>query len=351
MTLTFGVEEEFMLVDRYGEVSDASAAVLADAPPADGDLQPELVRCQVESASPVCSTADELLGHLRTQRAQLGKAAERRGLRVRRRGSAPQQRTGPLSLTPEPRYEGMAQHFGSLLESVNICGCHVHVAVPDEETGVQLSNHLRPWLPLLLAVSANSPFSEGKDSGYASWRHRSMSLWPAAGPPPYFSSPDEYRSAVRTMLRTGAIIDERMVYWDIRLSARHPTLEVRVCDVLPTAEDATLIAVLIRALANRALQDIDAAPRIPTEQIQAGLWRAGRDGLAGRCPDPVTGRLVPALTLLHRATEFLDAGEREFVRSTVDRLMVCRGHANRQRSAFARRHRLTDVIDLLAGKP
>jgi carboxylate-amine ligase len=353
---TFGVEEEFMLVDRDGRLSNASAAVLADAPPADGELQRELVRCQVESASPVCSGADELLKHLQTQRDQLAKAAERHGLRLLPIGIAPHD-SSPPRLTADARYEEMSEHFGGLLDGANICGCHVHVAVPDPATGLQVGNHLRPWLPLLLAVSANSPFTAGKDSGYASWRHQSLSLWPTAGPPPYLESLAHYRETVASMRQTEAIMDEQMIYWDMRLSTRHPTLEIRVCDVVPTAEEATLLAVLVRALTVRALRDITdgrlAAP-VASETIRAGLWRAGRDGLAGQCPAP-DGELVPALVLLERLVHELDPvlqpGEREFARSRVDVLRRTGDPASRQRAAFARRERLGDVIDLLAGRP
>ena len=346
MTPTFGVEEEFMLVDRHGRLSDASAAVLADAPPADGELQPELVRCQVESASPVCTGADELLHHLRTQRAQLAKAADRHGLRLLPSGSAPQPEAGRRRLTPGDRYADMADHFGNLLNSVNICGCHVHVAIPDASAGIHVLNHLRRWLPILLATSANSPFTEGRDSGYASWRHQSMSLWPTAGPPPHFDSPEHYRATVNTLLSTGAIVDERMVYWDVRLSPTHPTVEVRVCDVAPTAEEAVAYAVLIRALATRALDE----PPIPTEAVQAALWRAGRDGLTGQCPDPATGRTVAATTFLRRLVDHVRPVLQPGVESYVDRL-GCGDPAGRQRAAYARRGRFTDVVDLLAGPP
>lgn len=352
MTPTFGVEEEFMLVDQHGRLSDASAAVLADAPPADGDLQPELVRCQVESASPVCATAGELLHHLRTQRAQLAKAADRHGLRLLPSGCAPQVDAGRRRLTPGKRYAKIAGHFGNLMDGVNICGCHVHVAIPDATAGIHVINHLRRWLPILLAISANSPFTDGRDSGYASWRHRSMSLWPTAGPPPHFDSPDHYRTTIATLRDAEAIVDERMVYWDVRLSKDHPTVEVRVCDVAPTPEEATVYAVLVRAIATMALDEPAVTP-IPTEAVPAALWRAGRDGLAGSCPDPATGRTLPTFAFLRclvdRLSPVFASGEAELVQSHMDALRRHGGPADRQRAAYARRGRITDVVDFLAG--
>ncbi|ONI90994.1 hypothetical protein ALI144C_01845 [Actinosynnema sp. ALI-1.44] len=352
--VTFGVEEEFMLVDQFGQLSNDSAAVLADTPPADGQLQREMVRCQVESASPVCSRADELLDHLKAQRAQLAKAADRHGLRILPAGSAPQAHAGTPALTAGSRYERMAEHFGGLIDDANICGCHVHVSIPDPATGVQVSNHMRPWLPLLLALSANSPFAAGKDTGYASWRHRCMTRWPASGPPPYFESEEHYTATVGDLVRSGAITDERMIYWDIRLSPTYPTLEIRVCDVAPTAEDATLLAVLIRALATQALHhvaDRRIAPRVSTEVLRASLWRAGRDGLEGHCLNPDSGHPVPVWSLVEDLVDQLDAvfrpGERAFVDDRLAWLRAVSGCAARQRAAFARRGQIADVIDLL----
>ncbi|MEV4314981.1 glutamate--cysteine ligase [Actinocrispum sp. NPDC049592] len=350
--ITFGVEEEFMVVDRHGRLSNASAAVLADAPPADGELQPELVRCQVESATPVCSTADELLGHLRTQRDQLAKAAGRHDLRLLPAGTAPQPDTWQTAVTADRRYERMATHFGTLIDSANICGCHVHIGIPDRASGVRVSNYLRPWLPVLLAVSANSPFAAGRDTGHASWRHQTIAMWPTAGPPPHFDSPDHYDATVQALLGTGAIVDEQMIYWDIRLSPRHPTVEIRVCDVAPTAPDATLLAVLTRALAATALQQRADAPPVPTETIAAALWRAGKDGLEGLCPDPFAERLMPATVALQRLVDHVREefapGEDEFVDRRVTALKSVPGGAFRQRAVFARRRRIRDVIDLLA---
>ncbi|MBP2477778.1 carboxylate-amine ligase [Crossiella equi] len=356
---TFGVEEEFILVHAdTGRLAAQAEAVRAGADTAGTDehLQEELTRYQVETASPVCTTADELRGHLTTLRARLSASARERGLYLLATGTAVLAEPWPPQLAGQDRYQDIAARYGGLVDT--LCGCHVHVAIPDAEFGVRLSNHLRPWLPLLLALSANSPFSRGQDSGHASWRHVTWARWPSAGPPPFFSSPEHYDASVSALLRTGAAMDRKMVYWDIRLSEQQPTLEVRVCDVAATVEEAVLLGVLTRALAQAAAYDIEsgvAAPPIPHEVLRAALWRAARDGVAGQCPDPESGALAPVTAVLRRALRRLKPvlvanQELELVEDLVVQLFARGGGAQRQREAMARRGEPMDVVELLAGQ-
>ena len=213
MTLTVGVEEEFLLVDETGQLSRLGPHVVDVADEEEGELQQELNRCQVESATGICRTPEEILGQLRDLRDELATVAAGRKLRLLASGSPLFAEENPPELTPNPRYHRMAEHFGTTATSVTTCGCHVHVAMEDREKGVQVINHLRPWLPLLLALTANSPFDRGADSGYCSWRHRLWTRWPSAGPPPALASLDQYESVVDGMLRSGAIMDRGMVYW------------------------------------------------------------------------------------------------------------------------------------------
>jgi carboxylate-amine ligase len=261
----------------------------------------------------------------------------------------------PPEITPTDRYRRIAEHFGAITNTGTSCGCHVHVGLPDRETAIAVSNHVRPWLPVLLALAANSPYNDGQDTRYCSWRHVLWTRWPSAGPPPIFASLDHYETVVAAMLRTEAMLDRGMIYWDIRLSERQPTLECRVCDVVVTAQEAALLGILVRGLVGRALDDLDAPPPLPTQEVlRANLWRAARDGLPGSCLHPVTGQLVP---IHHQLSDLLDhirpflratPGDLEFVLDGLDTIRAAGGGAQRQRAAFASRKNLGDVIDMLA---
>ncbi|WP_431873357.1 carboxylate-amine ligase [Amycolatopsis sacchari] len=355
-TLTLGVEEEFLLVDREAHLASDGPAVTDEVSDPPGQVEHELRTCQVESATEVQTTVEEVTHGLRELRNGLAAEAATRELRLLPSGVPPLAEDRTLAFTPSPRYQRMAGEFGAVARSALTCACHVHVAIPDRATGLAVSNRIRPWLPVLLALTANSPFHDGDDTGYASWRHVMWGRWPSSGPPPHFESEDHYESLVDAMLRTGALLDRGMVYWDIRLSEHQPTLEVRISDVAATVEEAGLLAVLVRGLAARAMDEGDAPDGKagpPPELLRTMLWRGARDGLSGKAVDPEDGDLVPAWHLVDRLVEQVrphlrQTGDEEFVREVLDRLRQTGGGADRQRAAFARRRQLTDVVDALA---
>jgi carboxylate-amine ligase len=348
-----GVEEEFLLVQADGRLSRYGPEVVDAAEEAPGELEPELKRCQVEAVSDVCRTPDEVLGQLTGMREQLAAAAATRGLRLLPSACPIVPETGAPEITPKPRYLRMAEWFGATARSLATCGCHVHIGIEDRETGVAVSNRVRPWLPVLLALAVNSPFN-GTDTGYASWRYQEWSRWPSAGPPPLFSGLDEYESTVDAMLRAGALMDRAMIYWDIRLSEHQPTIEFRIADVAAVPEDAALLATLIRGLVARALDWDGPPPELPQSVLRANLWRASREGLTGSTLHPVTGELGPVQSHVDDLVEFLRpvlGADLEFVKAGVARLRESGTGAGRQRAAFQRRGELTDVVDALVVTP
>ena len=349
-----GVEEEFLLVRADGRLS-RSGPEIADEATADtaettgGELEAELKTCQVEAVSGICRTPEEVLGQLTGLRQELAKAAKGRGLRLLPSACPVVPEDAAQEITPKPRYLRMAEWFGATARSVATCGCHVHVSVPDRATGVAVSNQVRPWLPVLLTLTANSPF-DGADTGYASWRYQEWSRWPSAGPPPLFASLDEYESTVDTMLRSGALMDRAMIYWDLRLSERHPTIEFRVADVAAVPEHATLFATLARGLVARALDTDTPPPVLSQEILRANLWRASREGLSGSTLHPVTGELGPVQSHLDDLVEHLRpvlGDDLEFVKDGIARLRERGTGAARQRAAFQHRGDLRDVVDAL----
>ena len=337
-TPTIGVEEEFVLADPgTGAPFLGNTAVAAAARRCGAELQLELSRCQIETATPVCTTITDLGNQLRRTRAQVAAAASAVGVAVLATG-VPPFGPPPTSITALPRYQRMAEHFGLLGEQV-ICGCHVHVGLDDRNLAVQVSNHLRPWLPVLLALTANSPVLAGRDTRYASWRHVLWSRWPSAGPPPYFRSAQHYDTVVADMLDHEVILDTAMVYWDVRLSAHLPTLEVRVSDVPATVEETVLLAALVRALVTTALRAVHSgqqAPVLDPALLRAAYWRAARDGVSGYALDTGSGHLISAREATARLVDHVRpalerTGDYRTVRCAVECVLGAGNGAVRQR--------------------
>lgn len=347
---TFGAEEEFLLVDpQTGAPAPHNAAVAAEAERRGVELQLELSSCQVETTSQVASTSAELGEELSRLRRTAAQAAEAAGVQLLACGLPP---TTPheFPVTDTPRYRRIGEEFGMIAHEQGICGCHVHVQVPDRVAAIHVSNWLRPWLPSLLALSANSRIYRNADSGHASWRSVLWRRWPAAGAPPFFASLDEYHDAVRRLVDTGVILDKKMIYWDVRPSADFPTVEVRVADVPATVAETVLLATLIRAAVMTALDSPDDARRLPPGALRAAYWKAAHDGLSGRTLDLIHGRgAVPAGeqlgALVQRVRPALESlGEYARVRDELDRVIADGNGAMRQLRAWRKRGEAMDVI-------
>jgi carboxylate-amine ligase len=338
---TVGVEEEFLLVDPDGGQPLPRNVDVAHAARERGvDLQLELTTCQVETATGVHSDRDALLAEITRLRREAARAARSCGaalLAVALPPTVPQH----FPITDTPRYRQIADRFGMIAHEQGISGCHVHVAVPDRGTAVRVCTWLRPWLPLLLALTANSAIYRESDSGYASWRSILWQRWPSAGPPPHLNSADEYDALVARLEESGAMLDDGMVYWDARPSAKFPTVEIRASDVPATAAETVLLATLARACVMTALAAIergDQAPEVPEPVLRAMYWRCARDGLEGR----TTATLTAFVDELRPALE--QAGDFDYARTELKRIVQDGNGAMRQRRAWRRSHDIRDVL-------
>lgn len=349
---TLGIEEEFLLCDPHtGRPVLRNTEVAAVGDELGMPLQLELTRCQIETSTSIGTHIRDLRDQLCESRAVTADAAARTGCQLLAVGT-PFFDPKPDEITQTSRYQRMAGQFGALTAGV-MCGCHVHVGVEDSEQAVQVINHLRPWLPTLLALTANSPISNGLDTGYASWRYILFGRWPSSGPPPHFTSAHEYAAAVATLLETGVILDPHMVYWDVRISDHLPTVEIRISDVPATVEETMTLATLVHALVITALRTIsrgEAAPNVPQELLRTACWRAARDGLDGRALDLEARRLVPAHQAIRRlrdhvAPTLADLGELEQVTTSLERVLEHGNGAIVQRRTLARRSNVADVVD------
>ncbi|HSK32862.1 MAG TPA: glutamate--cysteine ligase, partial [Propionicimonas sp.] len=237
---TVGVEEEFLLVDEAG----APVGLAQEA--AGGGVQLELKEEMLETGTEPCLTIGELDAEVRHQRLVAASAAEAAGARLAALGTSPLPVTS--SVTAAFRYRRIAAEYGLTAREQLTCGCHVHVRVADDEEGVAVLDRIGPWLPVLLAMSTNSPFWNGVDSGYASYRSQVWQRWPTAGPTATFGSAAAYHELVDALVATGSALDRAMIYFDARLSRNFPTIEIRVADACTNIDDTLLIAELARAL-------------------------------------------------------------------------------------------------------
>ena len=346
---TLGVEEEFLLVDpETGRPRAVGQAVLAASE--DGELTAELQQEQVETATKPCHTLDELSDQIRSARLAASKAAADVGVALVPLATSPL--AVEPTIMPSRRYAEMARRFGLTVAEGLTCGCHVHVAVDSPDEGVAVLDRIRPWLAPLHALSVNSPFWSGEDSGYQSFRGQAWQRWPSAGPYAPFGSVAAYREFVDTALGTDTLIDEGMIYLDARLSRRLPTVEVRVADVCREPDDAVLGAGLVRALVQTAA---DAAERgsapdpVRTEVLRLAAWRASRSGLDGELLDPRTWRPAPAAEVLaalvaHVTPALEECGDLHLVRELLDAVLRRGTGAQRQREVMTRTGDLAEVV-------
>ena len=262
MGVTFGVEEELLVVEpRQGRPLAAGDTVVQHALDALDDASPypedaiehEFKREQAELGSMPCTSADELTHQLVELRAAVAAGAANSGAAVAAIGTSPF-KVRPTA-TDDERYARMTAEFAHLARQQLTCGQHVHVAIDSRDEGAAVIDRIAAWLPLLLALSSNSPFWQGHDTGYASFRTVIWGLWPTAGPSGPFGDAAGYDAAVADLVRSGAALDEGMVYFDARLSASYPTVEIRVADVCTDVRDAVLLAALSRALVLTAAED------------------------------------------------------------------------------------------------
>jgi carboxylate-amine ligase len=372
---TFGVEEELLIVDPVtGEPLALADALLTgrklaadDAPdkpripdphdPADhhGDtgLTAELKLEQIETQTRPCLDYAELLLQIRQGRALADTAAKKHNARVAALATSPIAST--THTTPNPRYATMQERFGLTVHEQLTCGFHVHTFVESPEEGVAVIDRIRDKLAVLTALSANSPYWNGVETGFESYRTQAWNRWPTSGPSQIFGTHSMYRRVVTRLLDSGVLLDEGMIYFDARLSRNHPTVEVRVADVCLQTEDAALIAVLVRALVESASREwragVDPAP-VPTVLLRMAAWQASNCGLRGDLLDFGTFRPAPAAEVAEALVDYVapvlaEQGELELAREGVRRILDRGTGSEQQRRAM--QENLARTSDAAAG--
>jgi carboxylate-amine ligase len=362
-SVTLGVEEEYVLLDAdtglaVPRAAEVRAAARYEPVLRRGEVDNELLQALVEVATPVCTGLDEVTAHLARFRQALAAATHETGCRLAATGAAPLPAPADMPVTRKRRYQEMRADAGQLVDEQLIAGMHVHVGVPDKGAGAAALARVRPWLPVLIALAANSPYWQGGDTGYASWRTVVFGRWPVSGPPPFTADAAGYDDRVRTLLATGVIPDRHQLYWHARLSEDYPTLEVRAADVQLDLDTAVTLAGVARALVATALRQARRGVRPvepPPGVLDAASWHAARHGLTGTLVDPREGTPVPAADavaglLQHLTPALTDLGDADRVGEGVRRILDRGTGAARQRAAFASAG-TEGLLDLIAPVP
>lgn len=354
MLRTLGVEEEFHLVDlKTRRLTVRAQEVLQGL---SDSYVAELQQCVVEVNSNVVDTLAALSSDLRAQRRGLVDIAAALGIGVVAAGAVPLSVPAEMQVTDTARYRQMLADYQLLAREQLICGTQVHVGVHSRDEAVAVANRVAPYLPILLALSASSPFSaDGADTGYSSSRTLVWQRWPTTGLSAPVQTAAQYDALVSDLVASGVIADIGMVYFDVRPAGVAPTIELRICDSCPSVDTIVLIAGVFRALVEReaaALAAGEPATTISPTMGRAAIWRAARSGLEGDLVD-IDGPVArPATEVVAGLVESLRpqlemSGDWLMVTDLSRRVLAAGSSAARQRRALRRRGRLTDVVDQL----
>ncbi len=285
--LTVGIEEEYLLVDP------ASRDLAADPPDAllatcqerlSGRVSPEFMRCQIEVGTPVCASMAEARQELAHLRRTVIEIAGSHGLAPIAASTHPFATWRPQKTTERERYEQLEHDIGTPVRRLLICALHVHVGIDDPDLRIDLMNQVRYFLPHLLALSTSSPYWQGEDTNLMSYRLAVFNEMPRTGIPEDYVSYGEYQQHLSALIETGVIEDGTKIWWDIRPSARFPTLEMRICDVCTRLEDSLTIVALYVSLIRmlwRLKRNNVTWRRYKTILINENRWRAMRYGCNG----------------------------------------------------------------------
>ncbi|MEJ8572920.1 carboxylate-amine ligase [Microbaculum marinum] len=310
-SFTVGIEEEYLLVDRV------TRDLAADPPPELMErceaalpkrVAPEFLRCQIEVGTSVCSSLEDARSELAHLRGTIAGVASDFGLAPIAASTHPFANWASQQHTDRDRYNALARDIQMVIRRMLICGMHVHVAIDDDALRIDLFNQLSYFLPHLLALTTSSPFWQGHETGLKSYRLSVFNEMPRTGLPEAFSSEDEYRRTIDVLVHAGVIEDGTKVWWDLRPSARFPTLEMRIADVCTRLDDAIAVAAIFRCLARmlwRLRRENQRWRHYSRFLIEENRWLAQRHGASGGMIDFGKSRTVPYSELLEEILDLI----------------------------------------------
>jgi glutamate---cysteine ligase / carboxylate-amine ligase len=309
--LTIGIEEEYLFVDLETRnlAVDPPATMMADCEARlTGQVSPEFLRAQIEVETRVCTSVAEARADLAHLRSTVADVANNHGMGLIAAATHPFAKWNEQQHTDKERYNELAQDMQALARRLLICGLHVHVGIEDDDLRIDLMNQVRYFLPHLLALSTSSPFWGGEDSGLLSYRLSVFDAMPRSGLPDVFDSASEYDRLVAQMVNANVIEDATKFWWDVRPSARYPTLEMRITDVCTRLDDSIAIAALyvcILSMLYRLRKSNQRWRVYPRTMINENRWLAQRYGVTGNMVDFGIGQPVAYADLLEEVIELV----------------------------------------------
>ncbi|HKE00695.1 MAG TPA: carboxylate-amine ligase [Planctomycetota bacterium] len=356
---SIGIEEEFQVVDpvtrelrsHVEEIFDAGRKLLKER------IKPELHQSVVEIATGICPDIRAARQDVAATRAAIVRLAREQGLAIAAAGTHPFSHWADVSITPNPRYEQLIQDFQTVARANLIFGLHVHVGVEDRELAIGIMNEARYFLPHVLALSVNSPFWLGRETGWMSYRTKVFDKFPRTNIPDEFGSFGDFEDLVTMLLKTHCIADAKQIWWDVRPHPHFPTLEYRICDIPMRFDETITLAALLQAITvklYRIRRKNLGWRTYRRELLMENKWRAARWGVAGKLIDFGKAEEFPTPLLIEELLEFVDdvvddLGSREEV-NRVRWILENGTGADRQLRVWRETRDLKKVVDFVASE-
>jgi len=308
---TLGIEEEFQVIDPHTrelrshmeQIVEGGKMILKE------QVKAEMHQAVVEVGTNICRNVSEARKEVIYLRRTIAELAEQSGLRIAAAGTHPFSRWEDQPITDHPRYEQIVEELQDTARANLIFGLHVHVGIPDRETGLQIMNAARYFLPHVFALSTNSPFWEGRNTGFKSFRTKVFDKFPRTGIPDFFASAAEHDSYINLLIKTGCIDNGKKIWWDIRLHPFFETIEFRICDVPMRVDETIALAALMQAIVAKIhkLMKSNLNFRLYRRALMnENKWRAARYGLDGKLIDFGKQEEVECRSLVYELLDFVD---------------------------------------------
>jgi carboxylate-amine ligase len=351
---TLGVEEELMILDgeTFALANEIDAITEAHAGKGDGEVKPELLQSVLEIATPVSKDLEEVGRHVRRLRREVSEAAATKGLAIGSAGTHPTALWEEQRVSADPRYRELIAALKFIARQEIIFGLHVHVGIDDAEKAIHVANGMRVHVPVLLALSANSPYWRSDATGLASTRMPIFRAFPRVGIPPHYEDWADYENRIGFMVDAGVMSDETYLWYDVRPHPRFGTVEVRAMDAQTHVEHTLALTALIQAMVKELAEHYEAGKQLgayPYEMLDENKWLAARHGLEGELVDLPERRMVPTKELARRLYDRLhehaqDLGGAAEFEGIADLLEKGTG-ASRQRVVYEANHDWAELLN------